>query len=136
MKNFQKFPPEFRNGYKDKKRLEAIAQMGCIVCENEGIDQIDHLEIHHFIGCGLGLKASDLLSIPLCWTHHQKYKDSKDVKLKKLSIHGLTKEFEKKFGTQEMLLKQVNEKLGVTEQYEEYFRIIETKNNQSFFLHV
>lgn len=125
MKTFFKLPTEFRNGYKCKKRLAALAGMRCIVCENEGISTKTRLEVHHFIGCGIGKKASDLLTLPLCFAHHQKYKDDEDPKKKALSIHGLTEKWEKRFGTQFALLKQVNKKLSCEEQYQEYYKIME-----------
>ena len=123
MKTFFKMPIEFRNGYKDRKRLAAVGLIKCIVCSNEGIAQQGRLEIHHFTGCGLGKKASDLLTLPLCFTHHQKYKDDPDPNKKALSIHGLTEKFEAAFGTQEQLLKQVNKKLGDEERYKIYWEI-------------
>jgi hypothetical protein len=125
MKSLLKLPPEFRNGFKDRKRLATLASVQCIICsEYEAAKNPGRHEIHHFIGCGIGKKASDLLTIPLCFFHHQANKDATDPKLKALSVHGLTKEFEKKFGTQLDLLKLVNSKLGCEEQYQDYYEIM------------
>lgn len=128
MKTFFKLPPEFRNGYKDPKRIAACASMPCIVCTEfpkEKPKNPGRREVHHFIGCGIGKKASDLLTLPMCFFHHQANKDSTDPKKKELSIHGLTEKFEKRFGTQLQLLKIVNKKLGCEERYREYFKIIQ-----------
>ncbi len=126
MRTFFKLPPEFRNGYKDRKRIAALSQMNCIICSDfEKAKKPGRKEVHHFIGCGIGKKASDLLTLPLCFFHHQGNKDEADPKKAELSIHGLTERFEKRFGTQLELLKIVNKKLGCEEQYREYFKIIE-----------
>lgn len=129
MKSFFKLPEELRNGYKDRKRLAALSKLPCIICsEFEKAKKPGRQEVHHFVGCGIGKKASDLLTIPLCFFHHQANKDEKDPKKAELSIHGLTERFEKRFATQFELLKLTNKKLGCEEQYREYYKIIELKN--------
>lgn len=126
MKSFLKLPPEFRNGYQDRKRLAKVSTLRCVVCTDfEKAKKPGRQEVHHFIGYGIGKKASDLLTIPLCFFHHTANRDATDPKLKELSIHGLTDRFEAKFATQFELLKLTNEKLGCHEQYEEYYKIIE-----------
>ena len=131
MKTFFKLPPSFRNGYKDRKRLAQLATMRCIICTDfEKAKKSSRQEIHHFIGCGIGKKASDLLTIPLCFFHHQGNKDATDPKLKELSIHGLTEKFEKRFATQLELLKLVNKKLGCDEQYFEYYKLMELNKTE------
>ena len=126
MKSLFKLPAEFRNGYKDRKRLGALAKMKCIICSDfEKAKKPGRDEIHHFIGCGIGKKASDLLTLKLCFFHHQGNKDAIDPEQKALSIHGLIERFEAKFATQYELLKLTNKKLGCEEQYQEYYKIIE-----------
>ena len=58
--------PQFRNGYKDKKRLADIHQLPCARCYTKGYKQISRTIAHHKIGMGLGRKASDLLTMALC----------------------------------------------------------------------
>lgn len=129
MKSFFKLPVEFRNGYRDRKRLALLATTNCIICtyfeKVKPPSKPGRQEIHHFIGCGLGKKASDLLSLRLCFFHHQANKDAKDPEMKEQSIHGLTERFEKRFASQLELLKLTNRELGCEEQYQEYYRLIE-----------
>lgn len=118
MTSFFKLPEQFRNGFKCKKRLGAVAQLNCIVCSEFGLKRKTRVEVHHFIGCGIGKKASDWLTIPLCNSHHTSGKYGE-------AIHNGQEAFEKKYGSQLELLKLTNQKLGCEEQYEEYYRIIE-----------
>lgn len=100
MKSFLKQPPELRNGYKDKKRLAALHELPCGVCESG--EQTTRTEAHHLIGCGIGKKASDLLTIPLCRNHHS-------AGISGVSIHATPLHaWESKFDTQENLLERVN----------------------------
>jgi hypothetical protein len=102
MKNFLKPAPEFRNGYKDPKRLAKIHDLKCCACEKLGIDQQHPTEAHHLIGFGIGKKASDLFTIPLCSKHHARGNKGD-------AIHETPlKQWERKFGTQQELLEKVN----------------------------
>lgn len=115
MKTFNKLPPELRNGYKDKKHLGKIAFMKCVACEKEKPEKPNiagRLEIHHKTGCGLGKKASDLLTIPLCHYHHQGGERG-------FGLHKGIEIWEKKFGRQEDLILKIHEKLGI-EIYKNY----------------
>ena len=96
-----KQPEELRNGYKDKARLAAISAMPCIVCKNIGMNQVFKTDCHHLTGCGMGLKASDLLTIPLCQFHHTRGGKGE-------AVHSGVKSFEARFGSQNELLEQVN----------------------------
>lgn len=104
-------PPELRNGYKDRKHLGLVATLPCVACEqlkpHERPKNRGRLEIHHKTGCGLGKKASDLLTMPLCRAHHQS--GGRGV-----AIHAGIQLFEEKFGTQQDLILQVHEKFGIT----------------------
>ena len=90
---------------KPQDRFEALAQMGCIVCRLfHGVRS--EANIHHLTGLkyrGIGMKAKDEFTIPLCPTHHQY--GSKEYP----SVHGYPKLFREKYGTQEELLAIVNE---------------------------
>lgn len=107
-----KAPPELRNGYKDKKHLGKIATMKCVACAKEKAARITRLEIHHKTGCGLGKKASDLLTIPLCNFHHQSGGRG-------FALHRGVEIWQDKFGRQEDLILQIHEKLGI-EIYKNY----------------
>lgn len=61
---------ELRNGFKDPKRLADIHDLPCVVCSEFGLKQKTKTIAHHRIGKGLGKKASDLLTIALCESHH------------------------------------------------------------------
>lgn len=102
-----KLPPELRNGYKDKKHLGKVALMKCVACEQEKPHRFTRLEVHHKTGCGLGKKASDLLTIPLCNFHHQSGG-------REFALHKGVEIWEKKFGTQQDLILQIHERLGLT----------------------
>lgn len=104
-----KAPLELRNGYKNKQHLAKIAMMKCVACaiEKPKYPNIPgRLEIHHKTGCGLGKKASDLLTIPLCNYHHQKGNRG-------FAIHRGILDWEDKFGSQQNLILEIHEKLGI-----------------------
>jgi len=72
--NFLKPSPEFRNGFKDKKRLAAIHNLPCSLCFLKGIKQTTKTIAHHKMGLGMGKKASDLLTMSLSEEFHTKGK--------------------------------------------------------------
>jgi len=81
---------------KDKKeRFNALSEYGCVVC---GLPA----EIHHLLGIkysGMGQKAKDEYTIPLCPNHHR----GKD------GIHQIgVKTWEFMFDEQEYYLKKVD----------------------------
>ena len=83
---------------KRKERFERLAEMGCVICKQPA-------QIHHLIGVkyrGMGQKADDQYTIPLCLHHHTG----------QLGIHQMGKgAWERMFGTQEELLQRTNERL-------------------------
>jgi len=83
---------------KRNERFEKLADMGCVICGQPP-------QIHHLIGLkyrGLGQKADDQYTIPLCHNHHTGQN----------GIHQLGKGlWERTFGTQEELLEKTNKKL-------------------------
>lgn len=86
----------------EKKSLNQIAELGCILCsEILGIKGTPS-ELHHIRRYGNVRSASPV--IPLCPEHHRGNS----------GVHGLgAKGFEKKWGiSQEALLEKVNERLG------------------------
>ena len=105
-------PIELRNGYKNKKHLGKVALIECVACRKEKPLRNTRLEIHHKTGCGLGLKASDLLTIPLCNFHHQSGGRG-------FALHCGVVIWEEKFGTQQDLILEIHEKLAI-EIYKNY----------------
>ena len=84
---------------KRNERFAKLGEMGCIICGQPP-------QIHHLIGVkyrGMGQKADDQYTIPLCLDHHTGAE----------GIHTLGKRpWEAKYGTQEELLNATNEKLS------------------------
>lgn len=103
-----KKPLELQNGYKDKNHLAKVAKLGfCFACRVEKAPRPGRLEIHHLIGCGLGKKASDLLSLLICNFHHTSGGRGH-------AVHSGVFKWEEKFGTQESLILEIHELLGIT----------------------
>lgn len=88
-----------------KTRYESIVSIGCVVClQYYGV--YSPPEIHHLIGQkyrAMGKKAKDENTIGLCTYHHRA------GCVDHPSIHVYPDLFNKKFGTQEELLKLTNE---------------------------
>jgi hypothetical protein len=76
----------------EKKHLDLVSQLGCIVCAKLGYGETP-AEIHHpRKGVGLALRASHYDAIPLCLEHHRG----------QTGVHGLgTKGFAKHYGFDE-----------------------------------
>ena len=76
----------------EKKHLDLISQLGCVVCARLGYGATP-AEIHHpRKGTGLALRASHYDAIPLCVEHHRG----------QTGVHGLgTKGFAKHYGFDE-----------------------------------
>ena len=56
---------------RDRKRLAAIRKLPCVVCGRSPVDAAHSNQSSH--GKGLGLKACDTKTIPLCRNHHVEY---------------------------------------------------------------
>ena len=96
--------PTKRNVKKSEKRwLNEVAQLGCLVCKRMGYGETP-AEIHHIrSGQGWG-RASHYQTIPLCPEHHRG----------RSGVHGLgTKGFVRHYGyTEQDLLDQVYQLIG------------------------
>ena len=54
-----------------KRHLSRVASLGCVVCRLVGY-RGSPAEIHHLReGQGMSQRASDFLTIPLCFEHHR-----------------------------------------------------------------
>ena len=96
--NLLKPAPELRRGFKNPKRLGYVAQYPCVSCEMLNQRQKTRLNVHHLAGIGAGLKASDLLTFPLCETHHS-------------LLHSGIAEFERQFKPQFEFIGIINERI-------------------------
>lgn len=89
----------------DRTRLNALSELGCIVCRNLGHGPTPS-EVHHLIGHpwkGLSQRASHQETIPLCPEHHRGNQ----------GIHGMGRRaWEAVYGSQADLLEQVNQELS------------------------
>jgi hypothetical protein len=78
-----------------KFRFNLLSEYGCIICKSPA-------EIHHLLGIkysGVGQKAKDEFTIPLCPNHHRGVD----------GIHQIgIKTWEAKFNTQEFYLEKIN----------------------------
>lgn len=93
----------------ERKHLNRLSEMGCIVCRNLGYGE-SPAEIHHLrTGCGAGQRASNYRAIPLCPQHHRAGGYG-------VAIHAGQKEWERNFGTEEQLLEQALKEIeeGIT----------------------
>ena len=89
----------------EKKHLERVASIGCIVCRNEGRYNIP-AEVHHVRnGAGMGRRNSHFEPIPLFPAHHRTGGVG-------IAFHAATRTFESLYGTEREMLKQLQEILS------------------------
>ena len=85
----------------ERKWMQQVADYGCIACQIDGV--VKPAEIHHIRKhTGMGLRPSHRRILPLCSVHHR---------TGKISVHLGKSAFEKKFGTEEQLQKQLRERI-------------------------
>jgi hypothetical protein len=85
---------KFSHTKQEKKLMERMANVyGCIICRKE-LGVFTPSSIHHFRH-GVGMSQRSRLFIPLCYHHHQHPEHG---------IHGGTKSWIKKHGTEQELL--------------------------------
>ena len=85
----------------EKERLQTIAEMPCYACFQDGVEM--QSEVHHIRKhTGMGLRPPHSDTIPLCYSHHR---------TGKISVHLGKKEFEKKYGTEQEILKIINREI-------------------------
>jgi len=119
---------QYRNGYKDETRLKAVRKLPCLACQIDKEAQTTKTEAHHLIGFGIGLKPSDLYTIPLCHIHHNGGIEGE-------SIHSTVLEvWEKTFDSQERLLEKTNRLLRQPETIsaKEYQELIKKKKPSKY----
>lgn len=88
--------------------LRRLVSLGCIVCYNlgYGITPPEHTAVHHVRdGQGAAQRASHKETLPLCPSHHQTGGYG-------IALHAGQKEWERRYGTERQLLRQVRLMLG------------------------
>ena len=86
---------------KEKRHMNSVSQLGCIVCLNKGFNNTA-VEIHHIHG--KTKENAHFNVLPLCFDHHRGGKNVEPV----ISRHPWKKRFETAYGTEQELLDQVN----------------------------
>ena len=89
----------------DKDYMGMVAGLGCIVCRSNG-DYDSPAEIHHIGNGTMGKRASNHEIIGLCHIHHRTGNNG-------IAVHAGRKSFEANFGTEQELLAQTLELLGL-----------------------
>ena len=89
---------------KEKKHMDKVSQIGCIVCRNEGRGYVP-CEIHHIIG--KTKPDAHFHVIGLCYEHHRRGENNQIY----VSRHPYKREFEKRYGTEDKLLSDVRKYL-------------------------
>lgn len=84
----------------EKAWMSAICELGCICCYNEF--KIFTPAMPHHLN-GKTKKGAHYQTIPLCFQHHQSGRNDAEC----VSVHPHKAAFEKRYGTQENLLKLV-----------------------------
>lgn len=92
----------------ENAHIQRLVDFGCIVCRNE-MNVYTAPTIHHArTGQGMGQRAPWIRAIPLCNIHHQDGGHG-------VALHAGQKTWEKNHGTEEELLRQIYEELGITQ---------------------
>lgn len=92
---------------KEKKHMNAVAELGCAVCRRMGYEGTP-AELHHpRKGVGMAQRSNHMSVLPLCCEHHRG----------NMGIHGMgRKAFEAHYGyTEKDLYDDVSKLLGITE---------------------
>lgn len=87
---------------KEKAWMDAITQLGCIVCVITGKGETP-AEPHHMLSGGR--RKGHLYTIPLCPTHHRSGRNDDEV----VSRDQNQRRFEAEYGTEADLLKRVQQ---------------------------
>lgn len=83
----------------EEQYLSHVASLGCYACREHGLRDVE-AEIHHKTGAGMGLKASDYESMPLCHPHHRTGGYG-------VAVHAGVAAWEAKYGTQDEMVERV-----------------------------
>ena len=89
----------------EKNYMAAVADIGCIVCLNLGYGQ-SPAEIHHISTGAKSKRASNFDIIGLCPNHHRLGGHG-------IAIHAGRKTWEARYGTENELMSQVRDIVGI-----------------------
>jgi hypothetical protein len=90
----------------EREHLSRVAALGCIVCRQLGHGETP-AELHHIrTGHGIAQRADNFSVIPLCHQHHRNGGHG-------VAIHAGRQTWQRIFGTEQQLLLQVQEELGL-----------------------
>ena len=92
----------------EHKHLEAVKNLGCVVCRNLGYFTIRDAitaDAHHITD--VGRRIDHYHTIPLCHIHHRAGWNNEQV----VSRHPWRKEFESRYGSEMKLLEQTKREL-------------------------
>ena len=89
---------------RDRKRLAAIRKLPCVVCGRSPVDAAHSNQSNH--GKGMGLKACDAKTIPLCRNHHVEYDQ-----FQKMNRSQLVEWFAKMLEKTELMLNQTDKEI-------------------------
>jgi len=87
------------------RRFARLIDIGCVVCLNQGRGWVAP-EIHHLKGSpwsGMGMRADDCYTIPLCPGHHRHGGQGE------IGFHQSPAEFRERYGSQADLYAQIEE---------------------------
>lgn len=90
----------------ERRRMNAIAGLGCIACRKDGIAN-PWVSLHHIDG--RTKPGAHLMVLPLCAPHHQQ--DDTDP-LQRPSVHGRKATFTERYGSELQLLAECMELIG------------------------
>lgn len=89
----------------ESDHIAKVVSMGCIVCVNLEYGETPAVP-HHIGNSSMGMKATNYEVIPLCPWHHNQGGCGQ-------AVHSGRKSFEAKYGTEQELLKQTLEWMGL-----------------------
>ena len=89
----------------ESEHMGKVAAMGCIVCAELGHGETP-AEIHHIGNNSMGKRADNYSVIALCPIHHRNGGHG-------VAVHAGRETFENNFGTEQYLLKQTMQWLGL-----------------------
>ena len=89
----------------ESDHIAKVVAMGCCICAKLGLGETPAVP-HHIGNQSMGMKATNFEVIPLCPYHHNQGPIGE-------AVHSGRKSFEKKFGTEQELLKQTLEWLSL-----------------------
>jgi len=86
--------------YKDKKHLEWVASLPCILCQAGFYTHSREVQAHHLLkpykgARGMSLRSGDDNVIPLCFHHHSQLHTKFGDEYKFFEHYGLSKDFGK-----------------------------------------